>query len=136
MRKYFLLSVFLCLVSSLHAQNKLELVSPNGELKVSFNLSDKMCIRDSCCACAVMASIAYLFPKYIKKMVKENGNNTFTVTLFDPKGKAVEIGAVSYTHLATSPGRRPAIEADRLAVGILMASISIVDCAPTTDTLR
>lgn len=42
MRKYFLLSVFLCLVSSLHAQNKLELVSPNGELKVSFNLSDKI----------------------------------------------------------------------------------------------
>lgn len=42
MRKYFLLSVFLCLVSSLHAQNKLELVSPDGELKVSFNLSDKI----------------------------------------------------------------------------------------------
>lgn len=42
MRKYFLLSVFLCLVSSLHARNKLELVSPNGELKVSFNLSDKI----------------------------------------------------------------------------------------------
>lgn len=49
-----------------------------------------------CCACAVMASIAYLFPKYIKKMVKENGNNTFTVTLFDPKGKAVEIGVSNY----------------------------------------
>lgn len=42
MRKYFLLSVFLCLVLSLHAQKKLELVSPNGELKVSFNLSDKI----------------------------------------------------------------------------------------------
>lgn len=42
MRKYFLLSVFLCLVLSLHAQKKLELVSPNGKLKVSFNLSDKI----------------------------------------------------------------------------------------------
>ena len=42
MRKYLLLSMFLCLVSLLHAQNKLELVSPNGELKVSLNLSDKI----------------------------------------------------------------------------------------------
>lgn len=42
MRKYLLLSVFLCLVSLLHAQNELELVSPNGEIKVSFNLSDKI----------------------------------------------------------------------------------------------
>lgn len=42
MRKYLLLSMFLCLVSLLHAQNELELVSPNGEIKVSFNLSDKI----------------------------------------------------------------------------------------------
>lgn len=42
MRKYVLLSVLLCLALSLHAQNKLELVSPGGELKVSFNLSDKI----------------------------------------------------------------------------------------------
>ena len=41
MRKYLLLSMFLCLVSLLHARNKFELVSPNGEIKVSFNLSDK-----------------------------------------------------------------------------------------------
>ena len=37
-----MLSVFLCLVLSLHAQKKLELVSPNGELKVSFKFSDKI----------------------------------------------------------------------------------------------
>ena len=42
MRRYFLLVVCLCLVSLLHAQNRLELVSPNGELKVSLNLSDKI----------------------------------------------------------------------------------------------
>lgn len=42
MRKYLLLSMFLCLVSLLHARNKFELVSPNGEIKVSFNLSDKI----------------------------------------------------------------------------------------------
>ena len=42
MRRYILLVVCLCLVSLLHAQNRLELVSPNGELKVSLNLSDKI----------------------------------------------------------------------------------------------
>lgn len=42
MRRYILLVLCLCLVSLLHAQNKLELVSPNGELKVSLNLSDKI----------------------------------------------------------------------------------------------
>ena len=35
MRRYFLLVVCLCLASLLRAQNKLELISPNGELKVS-----------------------------------------------------------------------------------------------------
>ena len=42
MRRYFLLAVCLCLASLLRAQNKLELISPNGELKVSLNLSDKI----------------------------------------------------------------------------------------------
>lgn len=42
MRKYLLLSMFLCLVSLLHARSKFELVSPNGEITVSFNLSDKI----------------------------------------------------------------------------------------------
>lgn len=42
MRRYFLLVVCLCLVSLLRAQNKLELISPNGELKVSLDLSDKI----------------------------------------------------------------------------------------------
>ena len=42
MRKYLLLLMFLCLASLLHSQNKFELVSPNGEIKVLFNLSDKI----------------------------------------------------------------------------------------------
>ena len=42
MRRYFLLVVCLCLASLLRAQNKLELISPNGELKVFLNLSDKI----------------------------------------------------------------------------------------------
>lgn len=49
-----------------------------------------------CCACAVMASIAYLFPKYIKSIIKDNGGSTYTVTLYDPKGETVEIGVDNY----------------------------------------
>lgn len=49
-----------------------------------------------CCACAVMASMAYLFPKFIKTIIKDNGDNTFTVTLYDPKGKEVEVGVSNF----------------------------------------
>ena len=49
-----------------------------------------------CCACAVMASMAYLYPKFIKDIIKENGDNTFTVTLYDPKGEPVEVGVSNY----------------------------------------
>jgi len=37
---------------------------------------------------------------------------------------------------ATTPGKRPAMAEDKLAVGIFISSIFIEDCAPTTDTLR
>lgn len=42
MRRYLLLSMILFLALQLHAQNKLELTSPNGEIKVSITLSDKI----------------------------------------------------------------------------------------------
>ena len=46
-----------------------------------------------CCACAVMSSMAYLYPGYIKDMIRANSDNTeFVVTLYDPKGKKVEVG--------------------------------------------
>lgn len=57
-----------------------------------------------CCACAVMASIAYLYPKFIKKIVKDNGNSTFTISLYDPKGKEVEVG-VSNSFVADGSGK-------------------------------
>lgn len=42
MKRYIVLFVCLCLALFIHAQNKFELVSPNGEIKVSLNLSDKI----------------------------------------------------------------------------------------------
>mgnify|MGYP000857331078 CR=1 FL=1 len=45
-----------------------------------------------CSACAVMAAMAHYYPKFIKKIIKDNGNSTFTVSLYDPKGKEIEVG--------------------------------------------
>mgnify|MGYP002625751841 CR=1 FL=1 len=44
-----------------------------------------------CCACAVFASMAYLYPEYIKHIITNNGNNTYTVTMYDPQGNAVDV---------------------------------------------
>ena len=44
-----------------------------------------------CCACAVFASMAYLFPSYIKEIIKDNKNNTYTVTMYDPQGNPVDV---------------------------------------------
>ena len=44
-----------------------------------------------CCACAVFASMSYLYPEFIKQIIKNNGNNTYTVTMYDPQGNPVEV---------------------------------------------
>ncbi|GAE82111.1 hypothetical protein JCM10512_294 [Bacteroides reticulotermitis JCM 10512] len=36
--------------------------------------------------------MAHYYPKFIKKIIKDNGNSTFTVSLYDPKGKEIEVG--------------------------------------------
>lgn len=49
MKKYFLLSLFTCYLSlSAQAQKNLELVSPNGDIKVSVRLADKIYYDVSC----------------------------------------------------------------------------------------
>ena len=49
MKKYFLLSLFVCYLSlSAQAQKNLELVSPNGDIKVSVRLADKIYYDVSC----------------------------------------------------------------------------------------
>ena len=44
-----------------------------------------------CSACAVFASLAYLYPDFIKHIIKDNGNNTYTVDMYDPQGEAVQV---------------------------------------------
>lgn len=45
-----------------------------------------------CCLCAVCASMAYLYPRFIKHIIKDNQDKTYTVTMYDPKGKQISVG--------------------------------------------
>ena len=35
--------------------------------------------------------MSYLYPEFIKQIIKNNGNNTYTVTMYDPQGNPVEV---------------------------------------------
>ncbi len=44
-----------------------------------------------CCALAVFGSFAYVFPEFIKSIITDNGNRTYTVKMFDPQGERIEV---------------------------------------------
>ena len=44
-----------------------------------------------CCACSVLASFAYLYPDFIKHILTDNGNGTYTVKMYDPQGNPVDV---------------------------------------------
>ena len=44
-----------------------------------------------CSACSVFASLAYLYPDFIKSLIQDNGDNTYTVKMFDAQGKPIEV---------------------------------------------
>lgn len=44
-----------------------------------------------CSAVAVLASFAYLYPDFIKAIITDNGNKTYTVEMFDPQGNPVSV---------------------------------------------
>ncbi len=46
----------------------------------------------NCCALAVFASLAYLYPGFIKDIITNNGNRTYTVKMYDPQGQSIEVG--------------------------------------------
>ena len=49
-----------------------------------------------CCACAVFASLAYLYPDFIKHIIADNGDGTYTIQMFDPQGLPVEVCVNNY----------------------------------------
>ena len=44
-----------------------------------------------CSALAVFAEMAYLFPDFIKSIITDHGDGTFTVAMYDPQGKPVNV---------------------------------------------
>lgn len=44
-----------------------------------------------CSALAVFAEMAYLFPDFIKSIITDHGDGTYTVAMFDPQGKPVDV---------------------------------------------
>lgn len=56
-----------------------------------------------CSALAVLAEMAYQFPDFIKSIIKDNGDRTYSVNMFDPQGKEV-IVTVKSTFLGNDGG--------------------------------
>lgn len=44
-----------------------------------------------CSALAVFASMAYQYPDFIKSIITDHGDGTYTVDMFDPQGEPVEV---------------------------------------------
>ena len=45
----------------------------------------------NCGALAAMASMAYIYPNFVKALITDNGDNTYTVDMFDPQRKPVQV---------------------------------------------
>lgn len=56
-----------------------------------------------CCAVAVFASFAYIYPEFVKSIITDNGDKTYTVAMFDPQGNPVDV-TVSSKFLADRTG--------------------------------
>ncbi len=49
----------------------------------------------NCGALAALASMAYIYPDFVRSLTKDNGNKTYTVSMFDPQGNPVEVTVTS-----------------------------------------
>lgn len=56
-----------------------------------------------CSALAVFAEMAYLFPDFIKSIITNHGNGTYTVAMYDPQGQPVNV-TVQSTFLGDNAG--------------------------------
>lgn len=56
-----------------------------------------------CSALAVFAQMAYMFPDFIKSIITDHGNGTYTVDMFDPQGLPVDV-TVQSTFLGDDNG--------------------------------
>lgn len=45
----------------------------------------------NCGSVAASAAMAYQNPEFVKSLIKDNGNKTYTVSMFDPQGQPIEV---------------------------------------------
>jgi hypothetical protein len=57
----------------------------------------------NCCAMSVLASFAYLYPDFIKHILTDNGDGTYTIQMYDPQGEPVSV-CISNKFLCDSNG--------------------------------
>ena len=38
-----------------------------------------------------LGSMAYVYPNFVKSLITDNGNNSYTVKMFDPQGKPLQV---------------------------------------------
>ncbi len=57
-----------------------------------------------CCMLAVFGSMAYVYPEFVKSLIRDNGDNTYTVSMYDPKGEPIKVTVSSRFMLETSRG--------------------------------
>lgn len=63
-----------------------------------------------CNGITAMASMAYLAPDFVQSLITDNGNETFTVAMFDPQGLPVSV-TVDSKFLADGSGKLGAVSA-------------------------
>ena len=56
-----------------------------------------------CCFCASLASFAYIYPDFVKSIIKDNGDDTYTVSMYDPQGEKIKV-CLSNKFLLNSDG--------------------------------
>jgi len=61
-----------------------------------------------CSAIAVFGSFAYIYPDFVKDIITDNGNQTYTVEMFDPAGNPIEV-TVSSRFVADGNGTIQAV---------------------------
>jgi len=57
----------------------------------------------NCSAIAVFAELAYINPAFIQSIIKDNGNQTYTLKMFDPQGKEIAV-TISNKFMASKGG--------------------------------
>jgi len=86
-----------------------------------------------CCANAVFASMAYLYPAFIEDIITDNGNNTYTVKMYDPEGEEIDVTVSSKFLNSCAKGKNGVICWTSILEKAVMKWNSIYHCNDVID---